>query len=152
MHDVGKIGTPDRILTKPGPLTKEEFDVIKQHVHRGYDIANTVPALKPVAEAIRCHHEKYDGNGYPLGLKGDSIPLLARIVAVADAYDAMTSGRVYQPSISPEEAIQELRRCSGGHFDPACVHAFMAAMVRSGAAGLPPVSVRPWQAEPIAAA
>jgi HD-GYP domain-containing protein (c-di-GMP phosphodiesterase class II) len=146
MHDVGKIGTPDRILTKPGRLTPEEFAVIQEHVDRGYHIALHVPALKPVAEAIRFHHEKYDGSGYPDGLRGDSIPLQARIIAVVDAYDAMTSGRVYQPAVTHEDAVAELRRCSGSHFDPGCVEAFLAAYGRQAAreaVDLPPIRLRP---------
>lgn len=145
MHDVGKIGTPDRILTKPGPLTPQEFAIIKEHADRGYEIALQVEALRPVAEAIRHHHERLDGGGYPLGLSGESIPLLSRIVAVADAYDAMTSGRVYQPAISQEAAVEELRRCSGAHFDPACVEAFTAALAKQPAENLhlPLVQLRP---------
>jgi HD-GYP domain-containing protein (c-di-GMP phosphodiesterase class II) len=143
MHDVGKIGTPDRILTKPGPLTREEFEVIKEHAERGYQIALQVKALRPVAPAIRHHHEKFDGSGYPLGLDRGSIPLLSRIVAVADAYDAMTSGRVYQPAVSHEDALAELRRCRGSHFDPTCVDAFIAALSRPEAADLPRPVARP---------
>ena len=93
MHDVGKIGVPDRILTKPAALTTEEAEVIREHVTRGYEIATSVLALSSVTDAIRFHHERYDGSGYPIGLEGESIPLHARIVAVADAFDAMTSGR-----------------------------------------------------------
>jgi HD-GYP domain-containing protein (c-di-GMP phosphodiesterase class II) len=130
MHDVGKIGTPDRILTKPGRLTPQEFEVIKEHVDRGFEIALKVKPLQPVAGAIRFHHEKFDGSGYPEGLRGDAIPLLSRIVAVVDAYDAMTSGRVYQPAVDHEAAVAELRRCSGTHFDPGCVEAFLTAMAR----------------------
>ncbi len=146
MHDVGKIGTPDRILTKPGALTADEFAVIREHVVRGYEIAQGVRALQPVAEAIRHHHEKFDGTGYPDRLAGENIPLFSRIVAVADAYDAMTSGRVYQPAVSHDEAVEELRRCSGNHFDPACVEAFLTGLAdpaREGGRDLPAVRVRP---------
>lgn len=130
MHDVGKIGVPDRILSKPEKLTPEEFEVIKEHATRGYDIARGVKALEPAAEAIYLHHERVDGTGYPLGLAGDEIPLHARIIAVADAYDAMTSGRVYQPAVSHLGAIGELRRASGSHFDPEVVEHFAEAMAR----------------------
>jgi HD-GYP domain-containing protein (c-di-GMP phosphodiesterase class II) len=130
MHDVGKIGVPDRILTKPGKLTPEEFEVIKEHATRGYDIARSVKALEPAAEAIYLHHERIDGKGYPLGLLGDEIPLHALIVSVADAYDAMTSGRVYQPAVNHEEAIRELRASSGTHFDPEVVEHFAEVMAR----------------------
>ncbi|HXH21075.1 MAG TPA: HD-GYP domain-containing protein [Dehalococcoidia bacterium] len=143
MHDVGKIGTPDRILMKPGKLTPEEFEVIKEHVQRGYEIALKVKALRPVAAAIRYHHEKFDGSGYPDGLSGEAIPLLSRIVSVVDAYDAMTSGRVYQPAVDHEAAVAELRRCSGTHFDPGCVQAFLTAMSRRAAGEEPGVPPRP---------
>ena len=146
MHDVGKIGTPDRILTKPGKLTSEEFTVIQEHAERGYEIAQTVPALRQVAGAIRHHHEKYDGSGYPESLRADAIPLLSRIVAVVDAYDAMTSGRVYQTAVDHDAAVDELRRCSGSHFDPSCVDAFLTGLARQSpaeAAALPARRLRP---------
>jgi HD-GYP domain-containing protein (c-di-GMP phosphodiesterase class II) len=128
MHDVGKITVPDRILTKPERLTADEFEAIKEHVARGYEIAQKVPALQSAIQGIRHHHEKVDGSGYPDGLKGSDIPLQARIVAVADAFDAMTSGRAYQPAVSREAAVAELRRCAGSHFDPVCVRAFETAL------------------------
>jgi HD-GYP domain-containing protein (c-di-GMP phosphodiesterase class II) len=130
MHDVGKIGVPDRILTKPSKLTAEEFEVIKEHVGRGYEIAVGVKALHEAIDAIRYHHERLDGTGYPTGLKGEDIPLNARIVAVADAFDAMTSGRVYQPAVTKEDAFAELRTCAGTHFDPDVVDAFGTAITR----------------------
>jgi HD-GYP domain-containing protein (c-di-GMP phosphodiesterase class II) len=140
MHDVGKIGVPDRILRKPAALTPAEFAIIKEHVPRGYEIASKVPALASALDGIRYHHEKIDGSGYPEGLRGEAIPLQARIVAVADAFDAMTSGRVYQPAVSREAAFAELRRCAGSHFDSACVDAFerATAKVREGADGSAP--------------
>lgn len=127
MHDVGKIGVPDRILTKPGSLTAEEFSIIREHVARGYEIATNVMALSTVTDAIRYHHERYDGTGYPVGLEGEHIPLHARIVAVADAFDAMTSGRAYQAAMTMDDAKNELLRCAGSHFDPRCVEAFLRA-------------------------
>jgi HD-GYP domain-containing protein (c-di-GMP phosphodiesterase class II) len=130
MHDVGKIGVPDRILTKPSRLTDDEFEVIKQHVGRGYEIALSVKALHDAVDAIRYHHERWDGTGYPTGLAGEDIPLNARIVAVADAFDAMTSGRVYQPAVTKDDAFAELRRCAGSHFDPQVVNAFGSAIAR----------------------
>jgi HD-GYP domain-containing protein (c-di-GMP phosphodiesterase class II) len=130
MHDVGKIGVPDKILSKPAPLTPDEFAVIKQHVPRGYEIALGVPALHVAVDAIRYHHERFDGTGYPAGLTGEEIPLHARIVAVADAFDAMTSGRVYQPAVGQEAAFAELRACTGTHFDPSVVSAFTTAMTK----------------------
>jgi HD-GYP domain-containing protein (c-di-GMP phosphodiesterase class II) len=128
MHDVGKIGVPDKVLTKPAALTTEERRVIEQHAESGFEIALKVSALAPALDGIRFHHERVDGHGYPLGLIGDEIPLQARIIAVADAFDAMTSGRVYQPAISDEAAFMELDRCSGSHFDEKCVQAFRSAM------------------------
>jgi HD-GYP domain-containing protein (c-di-GMP phosphodiesterase class II) len=143
MHDVGKIAVPDRILTKPALLTPEERTVIKEHSDRGFEIASRVQALWPALDGIRFHHERMDGQGYPLGLAGDEIPLQARIVAVADAFDAMTSGRVYQPPMSHEESFLELERCAGSHFDPKCVEAFKRAAAKaqgtalSSSTGLP---------------
>jgi HD-GYP domain-containing protein (c-di-GMP phosphodiesterase class II) len=132
MHDVGKIGVPDKILTKPGALTQEEFAMIQRHVVTGFDIAKKVQALEPALAGIRYHHERFDGSGYPEGLRGDAIPLQARIIAVADAFDAMTSGRVYQPAVSYDDGIDELVRASATHFDPACVQAFARALARVG--------------------
>ena len=130
MHDVGKIGVPDRILLKPAALTKEEFEVIKEHVIRGSDIASKTSSLRPVISAIRHHHERWDGSGYPDGLKGEEIPLHARIVSIADAFDAMTSGRAYQPAVSREAAVVELRKQAGSQFDLRCVEAFALALSR----------------------
>jgi len=127
---VGKNGVPDRILTKPGPLTPAEFEIIKEHVGRGYEIASKVKPLAPALDGIRYHHERFDGAGYPHGLREEDIPLQARIVAVADAFDAMTSGRVYQAPVSREAAFAELRRCAGSHFDPSCVDAFAKAVAK----------------------
>jgi HD-GYP domain-containing protein (c-di-GMP phosphodiesterase class II) len=129
MHDVGKIGVPDKILTKPGPLTPEEREVIREHADRGFEIALGVPALQGALNGIRYHHERWDGTGYPEGLRGAAIPLQARIVAVADAFDAMTSGRAYQPAVSNEAALAELARCAESHFDPECVRAFTAVVM-----------------------
>ena len=128
LHDVGKISVPDNILGKPAKLTPEEFEIIKQHVDRGRDIAKSVKALDGAVDGIHLHHERWDGTGYPLGLAGEAIPLQARIVAVADAYDAMTSGRVYQPAVTDNAAFSELQHCRGTHFDPRCVDAFVAAL------------------------
>jgi HD-GYP domain-containing protein (c-di-GMP phosphodiesterase class II) len=137
MHDVGKISVPDRILQKPARLTPDEFDVIKQHVVRGNEIARGVKALEPAAEAIYYHHEHYDGSGYPQGLAGAAIPLHARIVAIADAYDAMTSGRVYQPAVDHAAAMCELQRTAGSHFDPELVQTFGCVMGRLHGGGEP---------------
>ena len=137
MHDVGKIGTPDAILRKPGPLTDEEYAVIKRHAVRGDEIAGRTPALRPLRDAIRHHHERWDGAGYPDGLAGEMIPLFARIIAVADTYDALTSPRPYRNALSHDAALAELRRVSGAQFDPRCVEGFLQA-VRRGSLGASP--------------
>jgi HD-GYP domain-containing protein (c-di-GMP phosphodiesterase class II) len=125
MHDVGKIGVPDAILGKPARLTDDEFSVMRRHAARGYDIATRVSALRPVAGVIRAHHERVGGQGYPDGLRGDEIPLLARIIAVADTYDAMTSPRPYRAPMAHTHAVAELRRVRGVELDAACVDAFL---------------------------
>jgi len=126
MHDIGKVGTPDMILLKPGRLTPEEFAVMKLHASIGYEIlsANSSPLLKVAAEIARTHHEKFDGSGYPRGLRGGDIPLFGRIVAVADVFDALTSERPYKRAWSLEDACKLVRDGAGAHFDPDCVNAF----------------------------
>lgn len=126
MHDIGKVGTPDLILLKPGKLTPEEFDVMKLHAVIGYEIleANSSALMKVAAEIAHTHHEKFDGSGYPRGLKGEDIPLFGRIVAVADVFDALTSERPYKKAWSVEDASKLLKESAGTHFDPACVTAF----------------------------
>jgi putative nucleotidyltransferase with HDIG domain len=128
LHDIGKIGTREAILNKPGPLTPEEFEHIKEHTILGERIL--APFLNESAIAlriVRSHHERMDGAGFPDALHGDAIPREARIVAVVDAFDAMTTNRAYRPSCAPWEAIDELRRCAGTHFDPEVVDAFAEA-------------------------
>jgi len=125
MHDVGKISVPNSILAKPGPLTAEEFDEIKRHTTRGEEIASRVGALRELAGAIRHHHERIDGSGYPDGLRGDEIPLVSRIVAVADTYDAITSKRPYRNGRTHAEAVEEITRLRGIEFDERCVDAFL---------------------------
>lgn len=121
LHDIGKVGVPQNILKKPGPLTPEEWKEMKKHSEIGYRIAQTTPELAAVAEYILSHHERWDGNGYPSGIKGKRIPLLCRILAVADAYDAMTNDRIYRKAICSEEAQKELVENSGTQFDPEIV-------------------------------
>ena len=118
LHDAGKIGIPDGVLNKPGKLDEEEFEIIKKHSLKGYAILKNIEENPKLAEVAKCHHERYDGAGYPSGLKGEDIPEEARIIAVADAYDAMSSDRSYRARLSKEEIIDELKNCSGGQFDP----------------------------------
>ncbi len=128
MHDIGKVGTPDLILLKPGKLTDNEFAIMKQHAEIGYEVLNasSSPLLKVAAEIAHTHHEKFDGSGYPRGLKGKDIPLFGRIVAVADVFDALTSERPYKKAWGMEQASQLLRDGAGIHFDPECVSAFFS--------------------------
>jgi diguanylate cyclase (GGDEF)-like protein len=125
LHDVGKIGIPDEILQKPGPLTDMERAVMREHVSLSNLIIHGVPNLQDVSDAVYCHHERWDGKGYPRGLKGKEIPLQGRIMAVVDAYSAMIMDRPYRKALSHEEAIAELRRCSGTQFDPMLVAQFI---------------------------
>jgi len=130
LHDIGKIGVSDRILLKPAPLTPEEFKEMRQHVLIGENIVKPLRFSAHIAPAVRSHHERWDGNGYPDGLKGENIPLEARIVAVADAYDSMTSDRPYRPSVPPEEAKELLREGMGTQWDPALVKAFLEMIAK----------------------
>ena len=118
LHDIGKIGVPDSVLNKPGRLTDEEFEMMKQHPSVGGEILKDIDTIPGIEIGTRYHHERYGGGGYPSGLQGESIPYIARIIAVADAYDAMTSNRVYRNHLSEEQVISELERCSGTQFDP----------------------------------
>jgi putative two-component system response regulator len=129
MHDIGKVGIADKILLKPGRLDAEEFEVMKQHAIFGYELlqGSSSRTLQAGAEIARGHHEKFDGSGYPLGIKGDEIPLFSRIVAVADVFDALTSERPYKKAWTLEAAVDFLNAGSGTHFDPTCVQAFLNA-------------------------
>ena len=121
LHDVGKIAVPDAILDKPGPLDPVEWSFMRRHPLIGERILLAAPALRPVARLVRSSHERWDGGGYPDGLSGNEIPLGARVVAVCDAFDAMTTQRPYRDSVSETDAIEELRRCAGTQFDPMVV-------------------------------
>ena len=125
LHDVGKIGVPEHILRKPGPPTKDEWREIKKHPSIGANILDPLEELKDVKEAIRHHQEHFDGLGYPNGLKAKSIPLISRIIMVADAYDAITSDRSYRAKKTKQEAIEEIKANSGTQFDPEIVDAFI---------------------------
>jgi HD-GYP domain-containing protein (c-di-GMP phosphodiesterase class II) len=138
MHDVGKLGVSTKILAKPGKLTDEEYEHMKQHPIRGYEIVSEIDFLREAAEtAVRHHHERMDGRGYPDGLVGDEIPVIARIVMVCDAFDSMTSTRVYRKAKSIESAFVELNRCVGTQFDPVSLRALEKAIATEG-----------WEAEP----
>lgn len=131
LHDVGKIGIPDAILNKAARLTAEEFAVVQRHPVIGWQILRRISSFQQVARIVRHHHERFDGTGYPDGLRGTDIPLASRLIAVADSYDAMTSARSYRKAVSPKEAWQELCRCSGSQFDPEAVKAFRPAVQRA---------------------
>ena len=128
LHDIGKVGIPDAVLNKRGGLTDDEWEFVRNHTILGETILQGAPALRPIARVVRASHERWDGSGYPDRLRGEEIPLGARIVSVCDAYEAMTSERSYCPAISHQRACQELRRCAGGQFDPAVVQAFLAVV------------------------
>ena len=131
LHDIGKLAVPEHILTKPGRLTDEEFERIKSHPDMGAKILQPVPFPFPVMPAVRSHHERWDGGGYPDGLKGEDIPLGGRILAVADVYDALTTDRAYRPGWPHDQAVQHLKDNAGSHFDPVIVTAFLAVLERS---------------------
>jgi len=126
LHDIGKMGVPDSILTKPGPLTAEEREIMRRHCDIGFAVLERIPFLKEAAEIVLSHQECYDGSGYPRGLKGEQIPLGARIFAVADTLDAMISDRPYRKALPISAAREEIQRFSGKQFDPRVVDVFMA--------------------------
>jgi cyclic di-GMP phosphodiesterase len=125
LHDIGKIGIPDAILLKPGRLTPEEWQTMRRHPEIGKRLIEGIAFLRGAVPIVYCHHEKWDGSGYPRGLKGDDIPLGARIFSVVDAFDAMTFDRPYSKAIPFDVAQAEIKRCAGSHFDPAVVEAFL---------------------------
>ena len=131
MHDVGKISIPDSILNKPGKLSNEEREIIEQHPLSGYEMCRDLGFMKEELSIIRSHHEKWDGSGYPDKLKGEEIDLLARIVAVADVYDALTSERSYRKAWSHSNAMNLLMKERGKHFDPKCVNAWISLCDRN---------------------
>lgn len=125
LHDIGKIGVPDHILLKPGPLTETEWGVMRRHPEIGHRILASVPSLEETSTVVLTHHEHYDGSGYPKGIKGDQIPLGARVFAVADAYDALTSSRPYRETANVEDALRIIKNERGKYFDPLVVDAFL---------------------------
>ncbi|MCG6962130.1 MAG: GAF domain-containing protein [Acidobacteria bacterium] len=132
LHDIGKMVVPDSILQKPGPLTEEEWAVMRQHPEKARDLLNTIDFLKPAVDIPYCHHEHWDGTGYPQGLAGENIPLAARVFAVVDVYDALTSDRPYRPAWPHEKALDYVRKAAGSHFDPAVVEAFLGILEGAG--------------------
>lgn len=131
LHDLGKIAISKDILQKPGSLNDKEWEEIKRHPEAGYKIAKSSPKLNDVAEGIYCHHERWDGDGYPQGLKGEEIPLLARIITIVDAYDVMTNSRPYKEPMRKEDALEEIERCSGSQFDPDLASLFIEMMLEN---------------------
>lgn len=128
LHDVGKLAIESRILNKPGPLDEAEWDVVRAHPVIGANILRSVPFLEKASELVLCHHERFNGQGYPNKLKGEDIPLGARIIAVADAFDTMTTDRSYRSALSVEQTVRELNNCSGGQFCPEAVKAFVSGL------------------------
>jgi HD-GYP domain-containing protein (c-di-GMP phosphodiesterase class II) len=132
LHDVGKLGVPTQVLQKTGPLTEDEFAAIQLHPMRGLEIVREIGFLFEALNGIMHHHERIDGQGYPMGLAGHEIPEFARVIAVADAFDSMTSTRSYREAKSIDLAVAELRRGAGSQFDPVLVEAFIAVVAQQG--------------------
>jgi len=128
LHDVGKIGIPDTILNKPGFLTDEEFEIVKTHVVIGVNMLKGLPQFDEIINYVRSHHERFDGLGYPGGLKGKEIPIEGRIICIADSYDAMTTERPYRKALFMKDAVVELKKCSGIQFDPEIVEVFLSTL------------------------
>jgi putative nucleotidyltransferase with HDIG domain len=125
LHDIGKIGVPDSILLKPGPLAVEEWAVMRRHPIIAYEMLSPIPYLRPALDIPYCHHEKWNGSGYPRGLRGEQIPLAARIFAVVDVWDALSSGRPYRSAWEPDAVVKYIRSQGGEHFDPHVAEAFL---------------------------
>jgi HD-GYP domain-containing protein (c-di-GMP phosphodiesterase class II) len=145
LHDVGKIGVDDRIIRKPTALSEEEFQIMKTHPIKGAAIMAAIPQLADVIPGMKYHHEKYSGGGYPEGLRGEEIPLQARIVTVADTFDAMTTTRPYQQAMETDYVVGTIRHYAGARYDPLVVEAFVRAYEKGD---LVPIPVRPALEEP----
>ncbi len=143
LHDIGKIGIPQKILCKPGKLTDDEFEIMKSHPEQAERMLMGIKRLTLISNWLRTHHEKWDGTGYPEGLKGEEIPLSGRIIALADTYDAMTSTRSYREALSHEIAIAEIQRCAGTQFDPVLADLFIQIQNEVAAAKADPESYYP---------
>jgi HD-GYP domain-containing protein (c-di-GMP phosphodiesterase class II) len=131
LHDIGKMGVPDRILLKPGPLTDDEWTIMRQHPSFAYEMLAPIQYLRPALDIPYCHHEKWDGSGYPRGLKGEQIPLAARMFAVVDVWDALRSDRPYRRAWPVDRVREHIRDHAGSHFDPAAMAAFLQMQVSS---------------------
>ncbi len=140
LHDVGKIHVRETTLRKTGSLDDAEWAEIRQHPQIGADMIATVPYLKPMEGIVRYHHERFDGKGYPYGIGGQDIPIEARIVAIADSFDAITSNRTYRPKLTFDQAYEEILRCAGDRYDPEMVEAFKQTYLKTGLLNLPPLS------------
>lgn len=125
LHDIGNMGVPEKILNKNGPLTEEEWQIMRCHPSYAYDLLSPISYLRPALDIPYCHHERWDGQGYPVGLKGEQIPLAARIFSVVDVWDSMLSNRPYREALSEDEALAYIKNNAGIQFDPAAVEAFM---------------------------
>ncbi len=130
LHDAGKIGVPERILSKPGPLSAAEWRIMRTHPVIGYQMLKNIPFMTTAAEIVRCHHEMFDGSGYPERLRGEEIPLPARAFSIVDAFDAMTTDRPYRPAMAVERAAAELERMAGTQFDPEVITVFLPLIER----------------------
>ncbi|MBX0330930.1 HD-GYP domain-containing protein, partial [Oscillochloris sp. ZM17-4] len=128
LHDMGKLGVPDHVLLKPGKLDEEEWALMRRHPELAYEMLSPITFLQPALDIPYCHHEKWDGTGYPRGLRGTQIPLAARIFAVADVWDALTSDRPYRAAWSKEKALAYIKEQSGSHFEPETVAVFLQVM------------------------
>jgi HD-GYP domain-containing protein (c-di-GMP phosphodiesterase class II) len=149
LHDLGKIGVPDSILLKPGRLTESEYRLMQQHSIRGWQVARRSGVLAQAASAIRGHHERLNGSGYPDGLVGEQIPLEARIIAVADVWDALTANRSYRAALSPDRALSIIERDAGLLLDPRCVEALLCILERSGMMLMTPPLVAAPRSDPM---
>jgi putative nucleotidyltransferase with HDIG domain len=132
LHDIGKMGVPDHILLKPGKLNDDEWETMKQHASYAFEMLRPIEFLRPALDISRCHHEKWDGTGYPRGLKGEQIPFSARIFAVIDVWDALNSDRPYREAWTEEKALEYITTSAGKHFDPQVVEAFLDLRNKSG--------------------